>query len=291
MKTGGRARRLLGVLSAVGWVAVCVLVISVQITRPLGGAYANAAVEGPAHPGAQGLSVDVSSWAVGAQGGEKTVTVLAEQGWQALSDRGWLQVAYVEGQLLLTAEPNAGGLRAATVMVTSGRDVAMVEVAQEGLVQAVGEDATATPAPTPSPSPSASAPAVVAPPVVAPPVDPPPVPLNQPDVRGTVNLVFPPGWGEGSLAGVTGHIVDVANPGRTLSYQVYGVYSSPGGREEVHAGRGSANRPEAGVGNHGYAVLDIPTTRPNDMSLLGVCVYHLGGGASPTLLACKYFMG
>ena len=275
MTARGRARRLVGVLSVLGWIALCAVLVSVQVTRPLGGAFASGAVGGPALVGAQGLSVEPASWVVGVSGGSVSVTVASQRTWRALSDQGWLSITSVEGRLVLTAEANAGLMRTASVMVTSGREAVVVAVAQEGHGVTVGNP-TQTAAPTPSPTPTVS-------PTIRPTVD--PDGFDRALVQGAMRLV------PGDTPKLTGYFFYPPNPSLVLNYQVAGIYRLDNISQQIVIGQGPANLPEPGVGNHGYSQ-NLPTSYPANAAvpnLLGACVYYFTPAGGQNFYGCDFF--
>ncbi|MCL2092493.1 MAG: BACON domain-containing protein [Micrococcales bacterium] len=274
MKIVSKTARLFGTLVATGWVVVCALTVTVQVAQPPVGPSGYGVPEATVQAGTtQGLSVDVPSWAVGAEGGQLTATVVTHQGWQAVSNQGWLQVAGGTGgeeHLVLTAGSNTDDMRTAIVTVTSGGETVYIHVAQTGAVV----DATAPPQTTEDASSD---------PPAGPTVDPPArVQLpTDPMVKGAINLV------PGNPPVVSGYIIDTAAPNDRIPFWVLAYYATPDGGEETVRGpptRTLANLPDPMGSDYGYSYA-MTATGPQGGALTAVCVTY----AAPTrteLLGC-----
>ena len=266
-RANGTFSRLGGRLVVVAWAAVCAVMVSVQVVQPPASTETGAVSIAPVEAGVPALRVGMSSWAASAEGDETVVTVVAGDRWQAVSDQDWLQVAGVEGGLVLTAEPNTGGLRTATVVVTSGRESVTVAVVQGN--PAVGGATVDTEAPQ-VPGHDPAGPADGAP--AAGPTEP----------YGAVDGTL------GTPSRVTGWIVDPADQNRAVRYRVVVsfVKYEPGSttRKSVLDGWGTADRPVPGVGNHGFTYT-IVNTEPGG-SLVSACVYV--DDAPQVLVGCWY---
>ena len=267
----GKLSRLGGRLAVVGWVAVCATVVSVQVVQPSSAAEAGAPVGTPVRVSTQALRVSMSSWAASAEGDETAVTVVAGDRWQAVSDQDWLQVAGVEGGLVLTAGPNGGVMRTATVTVTSGRQTAAVAVVQGSAVPTPDDEDAASDVPeNPAAGPAPGGPAVAGPAAAKPLLPGPPPDFNDPaNVRSTVSLV------PGSPLRVTGYIVDTAQSDYAMLYVVQGIFATKAGEERSDIGhRLVADRYDPVVGYHGY-LYDLPATSAKGDPLIGACVMYL----------------